>query len=367
MPVVSLHLAKFYVELLMRVRCIQIFCLAFSLAAGSMPQAAAAAVSATRPGSIDAIVTDLCWGLAVSTIAFVLIVWLMPGRKAWSLAGVHGRIAGAALARHGRHRRDSLHSGEQHAERPDDGHGSTSGARKRLSAILGAKDCQTGPAGVTGQGNGMIWLQPRVDVTTATIMAYEILPASDHTQGSPVLPCETEEDARTFAKPTGARMRMIAEACRLSRLLPDKRFIVQLGTLSLHDLEWLSELEGILRHRDGTASRIELEIAQDILIDDVRVARGVAEGIRRLGFGLALRVTAADNASLACLDQYPVDTIRIDRSLVVDLAVADAARERLEGYERRCRRGGNDRAGTVPDTGRMRCVAGRPHRSADRS
>ncbi|MEB2843883.1 EAL domain-containing protein [Rhizobiales bacterium RZME27] len=71
----------------MRARCTHTGWLALSLLACTAPQAVAAATGTVAVASpTGSILSDLYWGLGISALAFAGIGWLIPGRKAWTLA-----------------------------------------------------------------------------------------------------------------------------------------------------------------------------------------------------------------------------------------------------------------------------------------
>ncbi|TCR04752.1 PAS domain S-box-containing protein/diguanylate cyclase (GGDEF)-like protein [Neorhizobium sp. JUb45] len=74
----------------MRAGCIHIGWFALSPLVCLEPQAAAAATNAVVMASATAtITTDLYWGLGAGALVFAGLSWLIPGRKAWSLAAFH--------------------------------------------------------------------------------------------------------------------------------------------------------------------------------------------------------------------------------------------------------------------------------------
>lgn len=71
----------------MRARCTHTGWFALSLLACTAPQAVAAATGSVAVASpASSILSDLYWGLGISALAFAGIGWLIPGRRAWTLA-----------------------------------------------------------------------------------------------------------------------------------------------------------------------------------------------------------------------------------------------------------------------------------------
>jgi EAL domain-containing protein (putative c-di-GMP-specific phosphodiesterase class I) len=113
-------------------------------------------------------------------------------------------------------------------------------------------------------------------------------------------------------------------ACRTAMTWP-ARFGVSLnvshrqlrsGRLVKHVIEALS--------RSGLdPARLELELSEDIVIDDHDDTAFALKAVRALGVGIALDDFGAGYASLSALRRVPLTTLKLDRSVIVNLQTGD--------------------------------------------
>ncbi len=107
------------------------------------------------------------------------------------------------------------------------------------------------------------------------------------------------------------------------------------GTLALNvaagelkERDFATGLAADLAAHGLSPARIEIEVAEHVLLDreSERVAAGLRE-LRRLGVSIALDDFGTGYASLTQLMRFPVDRLKIDRSIIRDIGVdADEAR-----------------------------------------
>jgi diguanylate cyclase (GGDEF)-like protein len=71
------------------------------------------------------------------------------------------------------------------------------------------------------------------------------------------------------------------------------------------------------------AKRLELEIAETVLMRLDDAALGVLRQLRDIGVGIALDGFGGGYSSLSCLQRFPFDKIKIDRSLIKDIGEPD--------------------------------------------
>ena len=65
---------------------------------------------------------------------------------------------------------------------------------------------------------------------------------------------------------------------------------------------------------------LELEIHERLLIHDIDKTLQILTGLKALGVRIAIDNFGAGYSSLASLQQFPIDTIKIDRSFIRDVA-----------------------------------------------
>jgi diguanylate cyclase len=76
---------------------------------------------------------------------------------------------------------------------------------------------------------------------------------------------------------------------------------------------------------------IHIELTESILMEDVEKSVGILKQLRELGAGISIDDFGTGHSSMSYLKQFPVDTIKIDKSFVrglpvdnVDTAIVEA-------------------------------------------
>jgi diguanylate cyclase (GGDEF)-like protein len=84
----------------------------------------------------------------------------------------------------------------------------------------------------------------------------------------------------------------------------------------------LQDVRSILASTGMDPHLLELEITESMLIQDVENTRRILKGLKALGVRIAIDDFGTGYTSLATLQRFPLDTIKIDRSLIRDIAGA---------------------------------------------
>jgi diguanylate cyclase (GGDEF)-like protein len=93
---------------------------------------------------------------------------------------------------------------------------------------------------------------------------------------------------------------------------------VNLTARQLFDECLLTDLTTILADTGMDANLLELEISEALLMRDVETTKRVFRGIKDLGVRIAIDDFGIGYSSLASLKQFPLDSIKIDRSFIHD-------------------------------------------------
>lgn len=122
----------------------------------------------------------------------------------------------------------------------------------------------------------------------------------------------------------------LATACRqiMTLTFPDHAtpvLAVNLSGRQFRDKNLLADTETILRSSGLDPQRLELEIAESTLLENPHAARHILNALNALGVRLAIDDFGTGYSSLSHLRHFPVNTLKIDRSLVAGLeSSADA-------------------------------------------
>jgi diguanylate cyclase (GGDEF)-like protein/PAS domain S-box-containing protein len=101
--------------------------------------------------------------------------------------------------------------------------------------------------------------------------------------------------------------------------LPPVRMAVNLSPRQFADPNLLADLTAALRDNDMDAGMLELEITEGMVMHDAERAVRLLRSIKDLGVRIAIDDFGTGYSSLAQLKQFPIDTLKVDRSFIRDI------------------------------------------------
>jgi diguanylate cyclase (GGDEF)-like protein/PAS domain S-box-containing protein len=100
------------------------------------------------------------------------------------------------------------------------------------------------------------------------------------------------------------------------------RIAVNVSPLQLRHRDFISEIGQALKIDSHAAAGLELEITESVLMEDIANSIASLKAIRAMGVTLAIDDFGTGFSSLSYLSKLPVDTLKIDRSFVIDMTAA---------------------------------------------
>jgi EAL domain-containing protein (putative c-di-GMP-specific phosphodiesterase class I) len=100
------------------------------------------------------------------------------------------------------------------------------------------------------------------------------------------------------------------------------RIAVNVSALQLRNRGFLDEVRQLVEGDAQTAAGLELELTESLIMEDVKHSITSLQAIRALGLTVAIDDFGTGFSSLSYLSRLPVDTLKIDRSFVIDMTVA---------------------------------------------
>jgi diguanylate cyclase (GGDEF)-like protein/PAS domain S-box-containing protein len=101
--------------------------------------------------------------------------------------------------------------------------------------------------------------------------------------------------------------------------LPQVRMAVNLSPRQFADPNLLADLTAALRDNGMEAGMLELEITEGMVMHDAARAVQLLRAIKDLGVRVAIDDFGTGYSSLAQLKQFPIDTLKVDRSFIRDI------------------------------------------------
>lgn len=166
-----------------------------------------------------------------------------------------------------------------------------------------------------------ICYQPQVDITTRQICSVEALIRWNHPSMGRLAPAEfipIAEDSRFIVDLDSFTLR---RACREirdyhQRGMPDLRLAVNLSPLMIEKYDFVEMVVDILQEENFPPQLLELEITENILMDDRQDVVDKLLQLSAIGINLAIDDFGTGYSSLSYLQNFPINTLKIDRSFI---------------------------------------------------
>ncbi len=114
--------------------------------------------------------------------------------------------------------------------------------------------------------------------------------------------------------------RQLAEWGKEGPIADGGRLAVNVSPHQFRRPEFVATVEGILRESGADPKRLELEITEGLLVENVEDAGDKMRQLKDLGVGFAVDDFGTGYSSLAYLKSLPLDMLKVDRSFVRDIA-----------------------------------------------
>ncbi len=168
-----------------------------------------------------------------------------------------------------------------------------------------------------------LFYQPQVSLATGRVNGAEALIRWQHPENGILGPGEFISIAEMSGLILPIGSWVLREACRQlatwSRELPrgdQFRMGINLSGKQLVQASLIDEMSELIESCGINPNRIELEITESILLDDVDRSLTVLERLKALGVRLSLDDFGTGYSSLTYLRSFPIDVVKIDRSFV---------------------------------------------------
>ncbi len=97
------------------------------------------------------------------------------------------------------------------------------------------------------------------------------------------------------------------------------RIAVNVSPLQLRHRGFIAEIRQVIGIDAHAAAGLELEITESLIMEDVKNSIAILQAIRAMGVSIAIDDFGTGFSSLSYLAKLPVDTLKIDRSFVIEM------------------------------------------------
>lgn len=177
-----------------------------------------------------------------------------------------------------------------------------------------------------------LFYQPMFNLQGKRIAGAEALSRWNHPQLGPISPAvyiPLAEEMGIIADLTRCVIDKAAQECAT---WPDNLFVsVNLSAFDLGDRAIISVISDALDRNNLAPERLQLEITESSLMNDLETARVILTDLRAMGLSIAIDDFGTGYSSLSYLDMLPLNKVKIDRSFVRNLATDDRKLKLLRG------------------------------------
>ena len=171
----------------------------------------------------------------------------------------------------------------------------------------------------------VLYYQPQVDVQKRELIGCEALVRWIHPEHGMISPGDFIPIAEGNGLIVSIGEWVLREACEQKRRweragLGDFTMAVNVSRRQFRGPEFEAQVASALRDTGLRPDRLEMEVTENALVDDVQQTLRSLLCLRRMGLGLAIDDFGTGYSSLSVLAQFPANRLKIDQAFVRDIA-----------------------------------------------
>jgi EAL domain-containing protein (putative c-di-GMP-specific phosphodiesterase class I) len=182
-----------------------------------------------------------------------------------------------------------------------------------------------------------VYYQPVVELASRRIVSFEALLRWEHPSQGLISPYRFIEAAEDTGILVSIGHWLLLQACRQLRAwedthLPERptRVTVNVSARQFADARLVNDVQDALQETGVDPSRLQLEITESIASSDPKLTIAVLSHLKLMGIEVILDDFGTGTTSLRRLREFPVDALKIDRSLVREMQTDRATSDIVE-------------------------------------
>ncbi|WP_380784875.1 putative bifunctional diguanylate cyclase/phosphodiesterase [Sphingomonas sp. R86521] len=180
--------------------------------------------------------------------------------------------------------------------------------------------------GALERGEFHLVFQPIFDLAAERVLSCETLLRWTNRRHGAISPAEFIPIAEDNGLIVSIGNWVIREACRTANRWPtDVKVAVNLSPVQLKSANLAMIIVSALASSGLAPERLELEVTESVLLDDIEASLAALDSINRLRVRTTLDDFGTGYSSLSYLTKFPFQTLKIDRSFVTDLETSHAS------------------------------------------
>ncbi len=167
--------------------------------------------------------------------------------------------------------------------------------------------------------------QPQVNTVSEVVTGYEALIRWRHPERGEMQPADFIMVAEKLNLMDEIGSFVLDEACRFASSWEtnndgnELQISVNVSPLQFKNINFIHTVKDTLARHSLAPTRLALEITEDLLVHDFAAVSDILQELKALGVSIAVDDFGSGQTSLRYLDQFPLSTIKIDRSFIQQL------------------------------------------------
>lgn len=176
-----------------------------------------------------------------------------------------------------------------------------------------------------------VYYQPKIDAKNKKIIGAEALVRWQHPKNGLIFP----DEFIFIAESTGIMVELgniiieksIAAIKEINTLgIKDFKMAINLSARQFQDSSLVPFVSDMLYQHAISPSQVEFEITESISMSNMENTLRILKELRELGVSIAIDDFGTGHSSLAYLKKFPINTLKIDKSFVMDITIDDEDR-----------------------------------------
>jgi len=173
-----------------------------------------------------------------------------------------------------------------------------------------------------------VYFQPQANVATGKITGFEALARWNHPKRGMISPAKFIPIAEENGLIIELGEYILTKSCSIAACWPqDLSIAVNVSAVQIRHTDLIALVRNVLVNTGLKPQRLELEITESTLIDDLDHTLHVLRGIKAMGVSIAMDDFGTGYSSLSSLLSFPFDKLKIDRSFIEQIGVNAQATE----------------------------------------
>jgi diguanylate cyclase (GGDEF)-like protein len=184
------------------------------------------------------------------------------------------------------------------------------------TGALEKKQIETGLRKAIETGDLKVYYQPVVCTETGEIRGLEALMRWTSPEFGAVSPAVFIPVAEETGLIHDIGRFVVNRACVDLHRWPALKMAINVSPVQLRDPGFADEIRQIVASHGHSPERFDLELTEGILVNNPAIAERKLRKLKEFGFGISLDDFGTGFSSIGYLRQFPIDTLKIDRSFV---------------------------------------------------